>query len=202
MPMNMKRILAGFGAATLLVLLTFVLASAVRADAPSTTFYACVNNNSGTIHLVGAGAPCANGEQFISWNQTGPQGPIGPAGPVGPVGPQGPQGPAGTNGVSGYTIVSQTYPLPAGPAALAPPFTTQCPTGERVLGGGHSATTDSGDMPNVYNASGAFVSPAVDVPIGSDGVAGDGWTVTYAGSIGAGGSNPRITVYAICASVA
>ena len=46
-------------------------------------YFACVNNSSGTIHLVSEGESCNYNEQLINWNQAGPQGPQGPQGPAG-----------------------------------------------------------------------------------------------------------------------
>jgi hypothetical protein len=51
----------------------FVVALAlapVSADA-QTTISACVNNNSGTIHIVAQGTPCQNGEMPLTWSAGG-----------------------------------------------------------------------------------------------------------------------------------
>jgi formylglycine-generating enzyme required for sulfatase activity len=37
-------------------------------------YYACVNNSSGTIHMIGEQDPCGNNELRITWNSEGPQG--------------------------------------------------------------------------------------------------------------------------------
>ncbi|HNS51557.1 MAG TPA: SUMF1/EgtB/PvdO family nonheme iron enzyme [Anaerolineae bacterium] len=37
-------------------------------------YYACVNNASGTIHMIGAGETCGNNEELVTWNSEGPQG--------------------------------------------------------------------------------------------------------------------------------
>jgi len=92
-----------------ILLLTLLGATIVQADTPPTTYYACVNSSSGTIHMTNADGTCGNNEQKISWNNEGPAGPAGPQGPqgdTGPAGPQGPQGPAGPQGPSG---LSQGY---------------------------------------------------------------------------------------------
>ncbi|MCJ7676177.1 MAG: hypothetical protein MUO35_00465, partial [Anaerolineales bacterium] len=47
------------------------------------TYYACVNNSSGTIHMVDAGVKCNNNEQLYQWNQMGPKGDTGATGPAG-----------------------------------------------------------------------------------------------------------------------
>jgi hypothetical protein len=90
------------------------------------TYHACVNNSSGTIHMIEEGESCGNSEIQIEWNQPGPQGEPGPPGPPGesyqgPInidvtapkgdkgdkgdrgdtGDQGPQGEQGIQGVPG-----------------------------------------------------------------------------------------------------
>ena len=86
----------------------FVVALAlapITADAQQ--IFACVNNSSGTIHIVAQNVPCQNNEMLLVWNVVGPQGPPGVAGPAGPAGapgatgPQGPAGPAGPQGPAG-----------------------------------------------------------------------------------------------------
>ena len=78
----------------------------ISADAQQQIF-ACVNNSSGTIHIVAQNVPCQNNEMLLVWNVVGPQGPPGVAGPAGPAGapgatgPQGPAGPAGPQGPAG-----------------------------------------------------------------------------------------------------
>ena len=37
-------------------------------------YYACVNNSSGTIHMVGPADTCGGNEQLVTWNSEGPQG--------------------------------------------------------------------------------------------------------------------------------
>lgn len=82
----------------LLSLAVFVLWA--TAESPL-TYYACVNNNSGTIHVVWSPTLCTSNEVLISWNQSGPKGDAGPAGPQGPVGIQGPIGATGPQGSPG-----------------------------------------------------------------------------------------------------
>jgi len=111
--------------------------AAVRAG-PATTpgvISACVNNSSGTIHIVDATTTCATNEMFVSWNSQGIQGPAGPAGPVGPVGPQGPAGPQGPSGVTGYHIASIVDQDVGNFTQLE----VDCNAGEHVLGGGAEA---------------------------------------------------------------
>jgi Collagen triple helix repeat (20 copies) len=102
--MSNTRIIACALAATGVL---FISSQAV-AQAPGQIF-ACVNNSSGTIHIVAQNASCANNESLLTWNVVGSQGPAGPAGAPGPVGATGPQGPAGATGPAG----------PAGPTGPA-----------------------------------------------------------------------------------
>lgn len=80
--------------------------SSAWAEENSVTYYACVNNSSGTIKMVDENKACSNNEVKISWNQVGPKGDTGATGPAGPQGPKGdtgatgPQGPQGPQGVS------------------------------------------------------------------------------------------------------
>lgn len=92
------------------LVLGLLFTSWVQADPTPVTYYACVNNSSGTIHMVSATDTCPTGSQPISWNQLGPAGPQGPAGPAGAQGaagangqpgPQGPAGPTGPQGLAG-----------------------------------------------------------------------------------------------------
>jgi hypothetical protein len=83
-------------------------------------YYACVNNSSGTIHMISEGESCSNNEVLVMWNQVGPQGPPGPQGDVGPAGPKGDTGDTGPMGPQGLTgpqgEVGPTGPEgPAGP---------------------------------------------------------------------------------------
>jgi hypothetical protein len=64
------------------------------------TLRACVNNRSGAVRMVPAGAVCRRTESLVSWASSGP---AGPAGLQGPAGPQGPDGPAGAKGPKGDT---------------------------------------------------------------------------------------------------
>src|SRR5467141_1868538 len=99
-----------FSMRTLLLLasgFSLILGGLAPAQVSNSLIYACVNNGSGTIHIVAAGAPCQSNEISLVWNAVGPQGPAGPVGPagapgaVGATGPQGPQGSAGPAGAAG-----------------------------------------------------------------------------------------------------
>lgn len=94
----------------------------------SQTYYACVNNASGTIHMIAEGETCNNNEILIMWNETGPQGEIGPQGEVGPAGPQGETGPQGSQGPAGQTG-PQGETGPQGPQGETGPQGPQGETG-------------------------------------------------------------------------
>jgi hypothetical protein len=83
----------------------FVVALALAPiSAQGQQIFACVNNSSGTIHIVAQNAPCQSNEISLVWNVAGPQGvpgPTGPAGAIGAAGPAGPQGPMGLVGATG-----------------------------------------------------------------------------------------------------
>ena len=72
------------------------------AAASTGVIYACVNNSSGTIHVVSSADTCSTNEVALAWNQQGPKGDTGPQGPKGDTGPQGPTGPAGMGGAAFY----------------------------------------------------------------------------------------------------
>jgi len=90
------------------------------------------------LRLIDPGTEtCAADETLTTWNQAGPQGPQGIQGIQGNQGAQGiqgPQGVAGAPGVSGWHVVSTV----ASPIVWGNTFRTfvQCPSGEKVFGGG------------------------------------------------------------------
>ena len=90
--------------------------SSVWAQDNNVTYYACVNNSSGTIKMVDENKACSNNEVKISWNQVGPKGDTGATGPAGPQGPKGDTGAAGPTGPQGPQGVS--VPSGDGTAAL------------------------------------------------------------------------------------
>ena len=92
-------------ATALVAACAFASGSAVIAHAnqPSVAIYACVNNSSGTIKVIGAAATCGANEIKLEWNNQGPQGIPGPVGPRGEIGPAGPIGAQGAQGGTGAT---------------------------------------------------------------------------------------------------
>ena len=83
--------------------LALVGGSAITFAAAASTgvIYACVNNSSGTIHVVSSADTCSANEVALAWNQQGPKGDAGPQGPKGDTGPQGPKGDTGPQGPTG-----------------------------------------------------------------------------------------------------
>jgi hypothetical protein len=90
------RSLLGIG--LVLALLMAGVATWAGAQDSGVPYYACVNNNSGTIFMASGPDDCGNNEIFVTWNQQGPTGPQGPQGDPGPEGPAGPPGPPGEVG--------------------------------------------------------------------------------------------------------
>ena len=64
------------GNSILPISIAFLLALIVNAApaAAANSIYACVNNSSGTIRIVGASASCANNEVLLVWNVSGTNG--------------------------------------------------------------------------------------------------------------------------------
>jgi hypothetical protein len=112
--------------------------------------YACVNNGSGTVKIIGATDTCPNNWTLISWSQAGgTQGPAGPTGPTGPTGATGATGPTGATGATGATGPTGATGAtgPTGPAGTATGFGTgtnwaaagrgtECTLGEVILTAG------------------------------------------------------------------
>lgn len=73
----------------------------VLAQDDTTVFYACVNNNSGAMKMVGSEQECSKNETKFSWNQVGPKGDKGDIGVKGENGDNGETGPAGPQGIKG-----------------------------------------------------------------------------------------------------
>jgi hypothetical protein len=75
--------------------------SNVRAQDNNVTYYACVNNNSGTIKMVNENTNCSSSEVKVTWNQVGPKGDKGDTGATGLQGPKGDKGDKGETGAAG-----------------------------------------------------------------------------------------------------
>lgn len=155
------------------------------------TYFACVNNSSGTIKVVSSNADCKSGDYFIEWNQVGPKGDTGDPGPQGvpgiqgEPGPKGDTGPVGPVGISGHEVVftdgTETSLYPGREATI------QCPPGKRIFGGGVFRSGFHHDHENILIMR--------DAPFGN--VA---WRVV-ARDFGEAQNDWNITAYAICASV-
>ena len=118
------------------------------------------------------------GEQGLAGPQgeQGPKGDTGDTGPTGPVGPKGDTGLQGPPGLTGYQIVySPVYNYVSDSTV-----TVDCPGGKKVLGGG-------------WLVLDGYVVPArASYPQDSD-----TWAFRGIHSLG---FNPRLQVYAVCAS--
>jgi hypothetical protein len=134
----------------LIAALAFSAGAAVVAHAQDTpaVIYACVNNSSGTIHIISATGTCSSNEMLLNWNQQGP------AGPQGPQGLPGGSGSGGTGTIVGYV---GTLAFPWDASTPATPM-----QGARVSISGTSASTTT-------DSQGRFVLQ--NVP------AGLGWTI-------------------------
>ena len=93
-------------------------------------YFACVNNASGTIHMVNEGETCNNNEMLVEWNKIGPPGLQGPQGDPGLQGPKGDQGPPVFFGV--YDVHEWTTIEPGEIVSLP----AWCELGDIVTGGG------------------------------------------------------------------
>ena len=146
------------------------LTGIVSAQMPPQTIYACVNNSSGTIHVIGPNDTCQNNEHHLVWNNIGPAGPAGPQGPQGERGATGAQGPQGETGATG----------PAGPqgeqgetgatgatGATGP----QGPQGEAGPAGADGATGPQGPQGDV-GPQGATGATGAQGPMGAPGAQG------------------------------
>lgn len=127
----------------------------------ATTIYACVNNRSGTVHIVSEATVCHSGETRLEWNTVGPIGATGPTGPQGPkgdtgatgaTGAQGPQGETGAQGVQGPKGDTGATG-PTGPQGIEGPKGTTGPKGEIGPKGDVGPKGDKGDpgTPGVSN---------------------------------------------------
>lgn len=99
-----------FGIGLVLALVLAGAATWAGAQSDDIVYYACVDNSSGKIKMIGPEDACAKNEQHAVWNSRGPAGPAGPAGadgedgasgPRGEQGPTGPIGPVGQPGTDG-----------------------------------------------------------------------------------------------------
>jgi hypothetical protein len=141
--------------------------------------HACVNENSGTIKIVGPTDECRNNWVPLDWNAVGPP---GPQGPVGPEGPEGPPGPVGDNGVSEYEIVENSASVSLEPGEWGT-VVAFCPSGKTVLGGGGFAPGNSLVLADSYPVFG-----------------GSAWSVRFR-NVGEGTVFAGVEAYATCAVV-
>src|SRR5436190_19333683 len=71
--------------------------------AAQSTLGACVNNQSGNMHLASGPSACKGQEVFVQWSVQGTQGPTGATGAQGIQGPAGATGTQGAAGAQGST---------------------------------------------------------------------------------------------------
>jgi hypothetical protein len=130
---SLKRLFGPVGGSLVgaVVVLTVPQVSAHVGPLTTGIIHSCINNSSGTIHIIAAAAACGANEQAVDWNAQGPAGPQGPQGVPGPVGPQGaigPAGPPGPQGLKGDTG-AQGLPGPQGPKGDVGPAGAVGPAG-------------------------------------------------------------------------
>jgi type VI protein secretion system component Hcp len=89
-------------AATVSVVLSFVMFGSALVSAQSGVIRGCVGNDR-KISVIGPTDSCKNNESLVTWNAEGPAGPTGPQGPIGPAGPEGPAGRDGRDGTGPVT---------------------------------------------------------------------------------------------------
>jgi hypothetical protein len=117
-----------------LFLAMFLSSIVAQPVAAQSVIYACVNNTTGAVQIVGSTTTCATGSHKIQWNQTGPTGPAGPKGATGATGPAGAKGATGAIGPKG--AMGDVGPIgpkgvegPAGATGPAGPTGPQGPQG-------------------------------------------------------------------------
>jgi hypothetical protein len=128
------------------------------------------------------GAQGAQGEQ-------GPKGERGETGAQGAIGPIGPAGPQGAPGISGYERVigdSGTLQMNPGVSSFV---TAVCPTGKRVVSGGHELASSSSQQLGV----------TMSAPFESN--VASGWRVNFRNSLNAALSNVQVRAIVVCAVV-
>lgn len=160
------------------------------------TYFACVNNSSGTIKVVSSQGECKAGDYFIEWNA---QGPPGEAGPMGPRGPQGEQGQTGVQGEPGEPgavgLQGETGPVgpqgPAGPQGQTGAVGPQGPAGADGAPGGQGPAGPAGPqgIPGPQGAVG---------PIGPAGLSG--YEVILADGVEVPATVPMLRAVAECSN--
>src|SRR6202050_4970186 len=98
--MTSLKSLAVFASLLLSFHLSLLFAGPANAQ---TVFFACVNNSTGAVQIVGSTTSCPSGSHKIQWNQTDPAGPAGAKGATGATGPAGAKGATGATGPKGAT---------------------------------------------------------------------------------------------------
>ncbi len=165
---------------------TFALADGSQS---ATTYYACVNNSSGTIKMMSATDTCHSNETKIQWNQAGAAGPAGDPGPKGDPGASGSSAAYvartgvrdfQTFGAGSSLVVAELEALPAGSYTVNAQETTSFPDANE--GGEVTCTLTPGGAHAIEGAefSGiGSVTQAANVVV-TDGITvGEGAVVKY-----------------------
>lgn len=156
-----------------------------REAAAEDVIYACYVPSSGTIYRIKATDPTetckAPSHVEFHWNVQGP---------AGADGTNGADGADGVDGVSGWETVQATEDFPLAGTAIT---FAACPTGKKVLGGGHSVVPAS-----LGNPTEVFLSAPSTTEFSS------GWLVHAFKAENpdpASGLIATLKAYAVCASV-
>jgi hypothetical protein len=145
-----------------------------------------------TLLDVSQKSTCGEGQNLVTWNQTGPQ---GPQGPKGDTGAQGPKGDPGTPGATHITARSTTVST----FRDGEPLEVSCNTGEVATGGGGHVSSDAIDL-QLFNAGLTAGSPGVitaSEPIVTNGVV-TGWRIKANRTLNS--TLVPLTAWVLCAS--
>jgi hypothetical protein len=137
-------------------------------------YAACVNNNSGTIFMIGPDEECGPNAAKIEWNQ------------VGPPGPQGEQGEQGPPGVSEYEVVWNSCD------SYNPICNVFCPGSKLALGGGFGY-----GKPEVHFSTGQVLWSKPIVSEENSSYAAIGWSAALTSTT----ESVPLNVWATCAEV-
>lgn len=99
------------------------------------------NDGEKLVRVIGDGESCAEHETGLVLGE-GREGPMGPQGEQGPPGPAGPAGAPGAEGVSGLEFLQRSTPSNSSDFKF---IDIACPTGKKVIAGGHQIEDLSGE---------------------------------------------------------
>jgi hypothetical protein len=186
---HVLRQLRSRGLTALTFAAAFTVVSVGLASAVTTgLIYACVNNSSGTIHIVSGDTTCANNEIHLVWNAEGPRGGAGATGATGAQGAtgatglQGDSGPQGLTGGTGATGPAGADGAPGADGATGPIGPTGV-TGPMGLQGDTGVTGATGPA----GARGEDGTDGATGPMGPGGATGATGVTGATGPAGEGG---------------